>query len=595
MTESRRNPCELEIDLFCRGVRIDPSCTLFEDARKVTRTRAGLGSGLELILPGPLKDIWMNAPVEEDFVRSSPYLLVKDGARYVVRDERTGLAYDVRIPVEPAWYTSRTSRGTEMCKVGVLQGTYLGVYIANSCLFWYSNPPMNCRFCTTGGNVGVNEVAQKDVEDVVEVALAAKRESGVTFVHLNSGHQAGRDLAVAEPYVRALKERVGVLAGVQLMPSKDLAGYDRLIDLGVDHFSFCYEFHNPAYFERYLPGKQRWFGQQVFFDALEYTSRRLGKGAVSGEIIAGVEPIEDTIRAIDYITGIGAFPTVCVFRPVIGADMEGHPAPRYDDMRVVFDHVYEACRRNGIPIGAAPNIEVSLIVQPDDTRYLAKRSLATWLYEARLALVRRAARPIFAKKMRAEPRRLSSPEPIPPDRATPIGTKNGNGGNGHYGHGQAATRDAAPGAPSCEAESTPRPAARSTGEPTDAAGREAEMERVFGMLRAAAGAASGPFDLEERPAILEVVPRNLVRDAENRCRMKLFRPREDRDRLCAFFYKRSNLSWSRDRFSYGAVEFLPEDVTSQDFATWLAWLREGFDPERRPARLRRAFLYTIPD
>ncbi|MGE5176598.1 MAG: radical SAM protein [Hyphomicrobiales bacterium] len=592
MTERRRNPCELEIDLFCHGVRIDPSCTLFEDARKLTRTRAGLGSGLELILPGPLKEIWMNAPVEEDFVRTSPYLLVKRDGGYAVRDERSAHEYAVRIPVEPAWYTRHTSRGTEMCKVGVLQGTYLGVYIANSCLFWYSDPPMNCRFCTTGSNVGVNEVAQKDVEDVVEVALAAKRDSGVTFVHLNSGHQAGRDLAVAEPYVRALKERVGVLVGVQLMPSKDLAGYDRLIDLGVDHFSFCYEFHNPLYFERYLPGKQRWFGQQVFFDALEYTAKRLGKGAVSGEIIAGVEPVEDTIRAIDYITSVGAFPTVCVFRPVIGAQMEGHPSPKYEEMLGIFKHVYEACRRNGIPIGAAPNIEVSLVVQPDDTRYLAKRSLATWLYESRLALVRRAARPIFAKKMRAEPRTVSASAPLDPERSTPIGKPNGNGangGNGGNGHG-------APAAPPCDAAHAPRPPAPvAAAGPDDAARREAAMERVFAMLRDATSTVAGPFALEERPAILEVVPKNVLRDAENRCRLKLFRPREDKDRLCAFFYKRSNLSWSRDRFSYGAVEFLPEDVTSADFETWLSWLRDGFDPARRPPRLRRAFLYTIPE
>ena len=49
---SRRNSCELEIDLFCNGLRIDPSCRLEEDARMVARTRAGLGSGLELVLPG---------------------------------------------------------------------------------------------------------------------------------------------------------------------------------------------------------------------------------------------------------------------------------------------------------------------------------------------------------------------------------------------------------------------------------------------------------------------------------------------------------------------------------------------------------------
>ena len=79
---------------------------------------------------------------------------------------------------------------------------------------------------------------------------------------------------------------------------------------------------------------------------------------------------EDTYKAIDYITDIGAFPTVCIFRPVIGSDMEDYPTPKYEEMIGVMKYMYQACVRKGIPIGVAPNIEVSLIVQPDDGRYL---------------------------------------------------------------------------------------------------------------------------------------------------------------------------------------------------------------------------------
>ena len=44
------NACELEIDLFCRGVRV-PDDVMLEGARGIRRTRAGLGSGLELVIP----------------------------------------------------------------------------------------------------------------------------------------------------------------------------------------------------------------------------------------------------------------------------------------------------------------------------------------------------------------------------------------------------------------------------------------------------------------------------------------------------------------------------------------------------------------
>jgi len=257
-------------------------------------------------------------------------------------------------------------------------------------------------------NVGVNEVIQKDLEEVVEVAQAAKAESGVTFIHFNSGFDGkDRGLDTVAPYIKAIKERVGLLTGVQVTPSPNLWKYDWLMDCGVDHFSFCYEFHNPKYFSELCPGKEEKLGQRTFFNALEYTAKKMGKGKVSGEIIAGVEPLEDTLAAIDYIAGVGAFPTVCIFRPTLGADMEHYPSPEYDDMRTVMAHMWEACRRHGIPIGVAPNIEVSLIVNPDDARDLVPNTLSARLYDWKLKLMKRAAAPIIRRQLK--------PHPVPGD------------------------------------------------------------------------------------------------------------------------------------------------------------------------------------
>lgn len=103
------------------------------------------------------------------------------------------------------------------------------------------------------------------------------------------------------------------------------------------------------------------------------------------------------------------------------------------------------------------------------------------------------------------------------------------------------------------------------------------------------------FSIDPSAGGLEIVPLNEVKGTANRCRMKLFKPREEKDRLCAFFFKRSNLTFSRDRFSYGAVELLPEQLTTVEARTWISWLLSGLDPEHRPERLKRAFLYTVPE
>ena len=400
MSSEGLNPCELEIDLFCRGLRVDPVLPS-ETLPALHRTRAGLGSGVELILPGPLKNIYVNVPVEEPFAQHSPYLLTKANGSFFLLHEPSNIVYPVQMSPEPNWYSYKTSKGTLMSRIGVLQGTYLGIYLSNTCHFWYSKPqPINCGFCTTGKNVGMNEEKIKNPDDVVEVCEMAKEESGATFVHFNTGyHIQGKELDLIAPYVKAVKEKVGLLIGVQATPTTQSWKYDWLRDLGVNHFSFCYEFNNPRYFELFCPGKAEKIGQKTFFDALAYTSKKMGKGSCSGEIIAGVEPMEDTIRAIDYITSLGAFPTVCIFRPLKGSDMEKFPPPSYKEMVTVMRHMYQACMRNRIPIGIAPNIEVSLIVQPDDAQYIVGRNWSHLAYRAWLKSLKLLSKPYFALKL----------------------------------------------------------------------------------------------------------------------------------------------------------------------------------------------------
>src|SRR5688500_3036142 len=394
------NACELEIDLFCRGLRV-PDDLALEDARDVRRTRAGLGSGLELVIPTRswLKpEIWVNAPVAEPFAQRSPLVLRRRNEAFEIHDERSDSRHAVRIPQQPAWYSWRTSHGTPTSRIGVLQGTYLGIYVNPVCEFWSSS--LQCRFCTTGQNVGGAESASKTVDEVVETCRAAKAESGVTFVHLNGGFQGGHGLEFVEPYVRAIKEQVGLLVGVQLTPERKLARYDRLIRLGVDHFSFCPELIDPAWFACICPGKARSIGHHLFFDLIDYCASRMPRGAVSGELIAGVEPIERTIEGTERIVQAGACPTVCIFRPTIGSDMETGEPPAYEDMRAVMAAVYDACQRHRIPIGAAPNIEVALVVTPDDAALLAPRTRGFYAYELWRRAVRVAARPAFRRRLR---------------------------------------------------------------------------------------------------------------------------------------------------------------------------------------------------
>jgi hypothetical protein len=93
----------------------------------------------------------------------------------------------------------------------------------------------------------------------------------------------------------------------------------------------------------------------------------------NAEIIAGLEPPESSMAAIDWITSAGAIPTVSVYRPLRGTDYEGQEPPDPEAKIPVFRHLYEACKDRGLPNGYAPNIHVSLVMLPEECASLSSR------------------------------------------------------------------------------------------------------------------------------------------------------------------------------------------------------------------------------
>jgi hypothetical protein len=123
---------------------------------------------------------------------------------------------------------------------------------------------------------------------------------------------------------------------------------------------------------------------------------------------------------------------------------------------------------------------------------------------------------------------------------------------------------------------------------------EAEANPLAGAVAAAAEAAGDPFEIETSGAGLEVVARApLPNGIPNRARMKIFSPKPGH--TLVFFFKKSLVPYSRDRYSYGGQDLRAPSVEAQEIAAWLAFLTSGFHPDKRPENLRRAFPYEIPE
>ena len=238
-----------------------------------------------------------------------------------------------------------------------------------------------------------------------------------------------------------IKRETGLLVGVQTPPHRDLRRYDGLREIGVNRVSFCFEIFDRALFAEICPGKDAEYGLDHYLAAIEYCAR-LGKRGpqhepwvTNGEIIAGLEPAASSIAAIDWITSVGAVPTVCVFRPLVGTDLAGleppessiaaidwitsvgaiptvcvfrplvgtdladADPPRTEDLLPVFARLYEACMEAELPIGCAPNVHVSLVMLPEECRSLSSRRYP-W-QELKLQVMKRVFARQFDRRLRS--------------------------------------------------------------------------------------------------------------------------------------------------------------------------------------------------
>ena len=122
---------------------------------------------------------------------------------------------------------------------------------------------------------------------------------------------------------------------------------------------------------------------------------------------------------------------------------------------------------------------------------------------------------------------------------------------------------------------------------------ESERSPVARAVYLAAGKSDDPFEMAPAAAGVELLARRrLASGLANRARLKVCSPRPGR--TLVFFYKRSLVPHSRDRYSYGGIDLKSEEVGESEVAEWLTFLSSGFHPEKRPANLRRAFAFEIP-
>ena len=258
--------------------------------------------------------LWTNVPVTEPFAAQSPYVIHRTPSGYFIRYDGHDVA-PVRLSPRPDWYDARTATGKPMTRIGTLQGTYLGIYQAKVCEYWTAKPQkVNCKFCSVGLNLGVDDADEKSVAEVMEVRPARARRVGhhlrrLQHRALRRRHLPGHPGTVPRAHQEGAR---ACWSASRRRRTATSSATTRCVRMGLNRVSFCFEIFDQETFSEHLPGQARGVRPRLLPGGGPLLRRAGPEGpataspwVTNGEIIAGLEPpgVVHPRHRLDHVRG----------------------------------------------------------------------------------------------------------------------------------------------------------------------------------------------------------------------------------------------------------------------------------------------------
>ncbi len=310
----------LRLDLTNQGVRLgdDLIAAGFDLALSASEIPGTASEGIDLVLPG---NWWTNVCVAPGYARTSPYVLGfsdPNSNNFILQHPRHG-SIPVTIPDTARFRHQRTHSGISCGEIGAVHGSWLVVapFAARDGL-GLDRPR---RFLGLPSQRPLQK-GQWSVDEVVACAEAAWHFAGARLVHLEASHILKDDGGLNDlvPYIQALKRALPTMVSVAALPPDDPNLVLDLYAAGCDAISYHLLAWDAEAAAQVAPVRSRFVSHERIMNGLQAAARYFPKGAVSTDLLLGLEPLGNISKALPLLTKDGIVPNLALFRPLPGAD-----------------------------------------------------------------------------------------------------------------------------------------------------------------------------------------------------------------------------------------------------------------------------------
>ncbi len=291
-------------------------------------------------------------PVYTDGAAKSPYRVDIDrvtGKSYLAKDDQ--IVSPLNFPHQPKFYGLKTADGIPYSKIALLHSNnVLATTVLQTCIR-YENRKTACQFCAISQSLESNRtIAQKTPAQLSEVAEAAVRLDRVEHMIMTTGtpNTTDRGAAYLTDCAQAIKSKVALPIQAQCEPPDDFRWFDRMRAAGVDSLGMHLEAADPAVRARIMPGKAK-VPVSYYFEAFAAAVEVFGRGQVSTYLLAGLGDSKETLLGVsERLIGLGVYPFVVPFVPIVGTPLAQTPPPNSDLMFELYQKIGQMLKSSNL-------------------------------------------------------------------------------------------------------------------------------------------------------------------------------------------------------------------------------------------------------
>jgi hypothetical protein len=346
----------VKIIALAEGVRIpDATMQALGGPSALTVHEYATTGGITLELAG---GVFVNAPFDLGFCDASELVLnTTDDATFTLSDTEGTVAVKAVLPL-PGYLGVTDEHGHRIDDTAMSHVDRIRVSPIDGCAY-------DCRFCNLAGL----RYRPRPLEQILRAIDVAIEDDCLPARHLlisGGSPPVANDRArtyfreICSGVARHLKDvrtAEGEPFEVDIMMSAIPDGpafVDEMVDAGVSGFSFNIELFSEAAARRYTPLKHKWAREH-----LEPTIARavelLGsdRARVRSLIVAGLEPVAETLAGVKWLASLGCSPVLSPFRAAPATALADAGAVPRHDLRELLDESRSIVDRYGVLLGPA--------------------------------------------------------------------------------------------------------------------------------------------------------------------------------------------------------------------------------------------------